>query len=179
MLPHEGQPVLEAGIPLGQSSTVVIMVHGRNAAPANILELGRRFERPNLTYLAPAAANRTWYPQSFMADLATNEPGVSSGLEVLRTLVERVETSGVPRARIVLAGFSQGACLVSEFAVRHASRFGGVLVFSGGAIGPVRTTWDRGGNFEDTPVFLGCSEGVTSAPDGQLGKPDGGCPLFE
>ena len=165
MLPHEGQPVLEAGIPLGQSSTVVIMVHGRNAAPANILELGRRFERPNLTYLAPAAANRTWYPQSFMADLATNEPGVSSGLEVLRTLVERVETSGVPRARIVLAGFSQGACLVSEFAVRHASRFGGVLVFSGGAIGPVGTTWDRGGNFEDTPVFLGCSDNDAHVPE--------------
>ena len=165
MLPHEGQPVVEAGVPLGESSTVVIMVHGRNAAPANILDLGRRFGRPNLTYLAPAAANRTWYPHSFMADLASNEPGVSSGLEVLRTLVERVESAGVPRSRIVLAGFSQGACLVSEFAVRHASRFGGILVFSGGAIGPVGTTWDVGGDFEDTPVFLGCSDEDAHVPE--------------
>ena len=165
MLPHEGQPVVEAGVPLGESRAVIIMVHGRNAAPANILDLGRRFERPNLTYLAPAAANRTWYPQSFMADLTRNEPGVSSGLEVLRTLVERVESAGVPRSRIVLAGFSQGACLVSEFAVRHASRFGGILVFSGGAIGPVGTTWDVGGDFEDTPVFLGCSDEDAHVPE--------------
>lgn len=165
MLPHEGQPIVEAGVPLGESRIVVIMVHGRNAAPANILDLARRFERPNLTYLAPAAANRTWYPQSFMADLARNEPGVSSGLEVLRTLVERIETAGVPRSRIMLAGFSQGACLVSEFAVRHASRFGGILVFSGGAIGPVGTRWDVGDNFEDTPVFLGCSDNDAHVPE--------------
>ena len=168
MLPHEGQPVVEAGVPLGESRAVVIMVHGRNAAPANILDLGRRFERPTLTYLAPAAANRTWYPQSFMADLASNEPGVSSGLEVLRTLVERVETAGVPRSRIVLAGFSQGACLVSEFAVRQASRFGGILVFSGGAIGPPGTTWDVGGNFGRTPVFLGCSDNDTHVPEARV-----------
>ena len=165
MLPHEGQPVVEAGVPLGESRAVVIMVHGRNAAPANVLDLARRFERANLTYLAPAAANRTWYPHSFMADLANNEPGVSSGLEVLRTLVERVETAGVPRSRIVLAGFSQGACLVSEFAVRHASRFGGILVFSGGAIGPAGTTWDVDGDFETTPVFLGCSDNDAHVPE--------------
>ena len=165
MLPHEGQPVVEAGVPLKEARAVVIMVHGRNAAPANVLDLARRFERANLTYLAPPAANRTWYPHSFMADLANNEPGVSSGLEVLRTLVERVETAGVPRSRIVLAGFSQGACLVSEFAVRHASRFGGILVFSGGAIGPAGTTWDVGGHFEDTPVFLGCSDNDAHVPE--------------
>ena len=165
MLPHEGQPVVEAGVPLGESRAVVIMVHGRNAAPANVLDLARRFERANLTYLAPAAANRTWYPHSFMADLANNEPGVSSGLEVLRTLVERVETAGVPRSRIVLAGFSQGACLVSEFAVRHASRFGGILMFSGGAIGPAGTTWDVDGDFETTPVFLGCSDNDAHVPE--------------
>ncbi|MEQ1911692.1 MAG: dienelactone hydrolase family protein [Vicinamibacterales bacterium] len=165
MLPHEGQPVVEAGVPLGESRAVVIMVHGRNAAPANILDLASRFERPSLTYLAPAAANRTWYPHSFMAELASNEPGVSSGLEVLRTLVARAETAGVPRSRIVLAGFSQGACLVSEFAVRHASRFGGILVFSGGAIGPTGTTWDVGGHFETTPVFLGCSDNDAHVPE--------------
>ncbi len=165
MLPHESQPVVEAGVPLGESRAVVILVHGRNAAPANILDLARRFERPNLTYLAPAAANRTWYPQSFMADLASNEPGVSSGLEVLHALLERIEAAGVPRSHIVLAGFSQGACLVSEFAVRHATRFGGILVFSGGAIGPVGTTWDVGGNFEDTPIFLGCSDNDAHVPE--------------
>lgn len=168
MLPHEGQPIVETGRPLGESHVAVIMVHGRNAAPANILDLGRRFERPDLTYLAPAAANRTWYPHSFMADLASNEPGVSSGLGVLQELVERVEAAGIPRSRIVLAGFSQGACLTSEFALRNASRFGGILVFSGGAIGPEGTTWNVATNFDKTPVFLGCSDQDAHVPESRV-----------
>src|SRR5580765_3888280 len=142
MQPHEGQPLVEAGLPLGRAPVVVIMVHGRSAAPANILDLAGRFDRPNLTYLAPAAADRTWYPNSFMADFESNEPGISSGIAVLASLVDKAEATGIRRSGIVLAGFSQGACLVSEFAIRHASPFGGVLVFSGGAIGPPGTRWN-------------------------------------
>src|SRR5687768_13915688 len=150
------------------------MVHGRNAGPANILDLATRFERPNLTYLAPAAAGGTWYPFSFMADVASNEPGISSGIAVLKDLVTRVEDAGLSKARIVLAGFSQGACLTSEFAIRHASRFGGVLIFTGGAIGPPGTTWvppppgarGFGGHaFDGTPVFLGCSDRDPHVPE--------------
>jgi predicted esterase len=165
MAPHEGQPVVEAGVPLGQAPAVVIMVHGRNAAPANILDLANRFERPNLTYLAPAASAGTWYPFSFMADIASNEPGISSGVGVLNGLVAKVERAGVPRSRIVLAGFSQGACLTAEFAIRHASRFGGVLIFTGGAIGPAETAWNSSGDFSGTPVFLGCSDRDAHVPE--------------
>ena len=134
------------------------MVHGRNAGPENILDLARRWARPALTYLAPAAAGRTWYPYSFMADIANNEPGISSGLELLASVVAKAEAAGVERSRIVLCGFSQGACLASEFAIRHASRLGGLLIFSGGAIGPPGTVWEYGGDFAGTPVFLGSSD---------------------
>ena len=59
----------------------------------------------------------------------------------------------------MLLGFSQGACLASEFAVRHPARYGGVIAFSGGLIGPPGTVWDeKAGLFEGTPVFLGCSD---------------------
>ena len=156
---------MEGGIPLGQAPAAVIMVHGRNAGPANILDLATRFDRPNLTYLAPAAAGGTWYPFSFMADIASNEPGISSGIAVLNALVTRIEDAGIPKPRIVLAGFSQGACLTSEFAIRHASRFGGVLVFTGGAIGPDGTTWNSSGDFGGTPVFLGCSDRDAHVPE--------------
>ena len=165
MFPHAGQPVVEAGVALGQAPAAVIMVHGRNAGPANILDLAARFERPHLTYLAPAAAGGTWYPHSFMADIASNEPGISSGIAVLEALVTRAEDAGIPKARIVLAGFSQGACLTSEFAIRHASRFGGVLIFTGGAIGPAGTTWNSAGDFAGTPVFLGCSDRDAHVPE--------------
>jgi predicted esterase len=156
--PHAGQPLASAGAPLGKSPVALIMVHGRNAAPANILSLVPSFERPDLTYLAPAAAGGTWYPLSFMAEKEKNEPGLSSGLWVLDQLVGHVVSAGIRQDRIVLFGFSQGACLTAEFAASHADRYGGVVLYSGGLIGPPGTTWNYSGSFGGTPVFLGCSD---------------------
>ena len=164
MEPHSGQPVVSAGAPLGRGKGVVVMVHGRNAAPANILSLLPRLDRPDFTYLAPAAAGHTWYPHSFMAELEKNEPGVSSALSVLGGLVNDLLESGVPSERILLLGFSQGACLTAEFAARNAARYGGVIVYSGGLLGPPGTTWDYGGSFAGTPVFLGCSDTDAHVP---------------
>jgi predicted esterase len=170
MGPHAGQPVLTAGPPLGQAPAVAIMVHGRNAGPENILDLASRFDRPELTYLAPSAANRTWYPNSFMADIASDEPDLSSGLEVLRGLVAEVEQAGVSRENIVLIGFSQGACLATEFAIRHAAGYGGVVAFSGGAIGPPGTRWDESGRFDGTPIFFGCSDRDAHVPESRVSE---------
>ena len=150
--------MLTAGARLGESALVAILVHGRNAGPENILDLAARLERPGVTYLAPAAASRTWYPFSFMASVASNEPYLSSALSVLRGLVAEVENAGVSHDRIVLMGFSQGACLATEFAIRHASRFAGVVAFSGGAIGEPGTVWDESARFDGTPIFFGCSD---------------------
>lgn len=156
--PHAGQPVIEAGAPLGEAPGVVIMVHGRGGSPSNMLDLVPWLKHPDLTYLAPAAANHTWYPHSFMSPVESNQPHLSSALGVIASLVGRVEAAGISRSRIVLVGFSQGACLAGEFAVRHASRFGGVVMFSGGLIGPPGTRWEFDGHFDGTPVFLGCSD---------------------
>jgi predicted esterase len=158
MQPHAGQPVLSRGPGIEASRGVLVMLHGRNAGPENILELAALLPHPEFTYLAPAAAGGTWYPFSFLAETERNEPGLSSALWVIDHLVEDIEARGVPRRRIVLLGFSQGACLASEYAVRHASRFGGLVALSGGLIGPPGTTWDYPGSFAGTPVFLGCSD---------------------
>ena len=158
MKPHAGQPLASAGAPLGKSPVVMIMVHGRNALPANILSLVPAFGRPDITYLAPAAAGGTWYPLSFMAEKEKNEPGISSGLWVLEQLVQHVVRLGVAKNHVVLLGFSQGACLTSEFAASHADRYGGVVLYSGGLIGPPGTTWNYPGGFDGTPVYLGCSD---------------------
>ena len=150
--------VATAGPPLGDGRVVVILLHGRNASPDNILELAPRLHRPRVTFLAPAAPGRTWYPQSFMAETPLNEPSLSASLRVVPGLIDDVVARGVPRDRIVLMGFSQGACLTAESAVRHAARYGGVVVFTGGLIGPRGASWDFGGSFGGTPVFLGCSD---------------------
>jgi len=137
---------------------LVVMIHGRNAGPENILDLVPRLSRPQFEYVAPAAPNRTWYPFSFMAEFERNEPHLSAALEQIRGVVDAAEQRGVPREKIVLLGFSQGACLATEFMIRNASRFGGLIAFSGGAIGPPGTEWHYPFNFAGTPMFFGCSD---------------------
>ena len=121
------------------------------------MTLGAELMHPGVAYLAPQAAGNAWYPNPFTAPIESNEPYLSSALEVLASLVELIEKS-VPDDRIILLGFSQGACLTLEFAARHARRYGGVVGLSGGLIGPDGTPRDYAGNFERTPVFLGCSD---------------------
>ena len=149
---------LVQGRPLGEGRAVVIMVHGRNAAPQNILTLVPEFRASDATFLAPAAPSGAWYPQSFMAPTEANEPGIRNGISELHGLVDDAIAAGVPTERIVLLGFSQGACLACTAAQRRPARYGGVIAYSGGLIGPPGTVWAATGDFDKTPVFLGCSD---------------------
>jgi phospholipase/carboxylesterase len=159
MDPHTGQPIEYAGAPLGQGAAAMIMVHGRGASAENILELSSALGHPDFTYLAPAARGNTWYPYSFLADTPDNEPWLTSALTLIDRIVASLIAKGIPQERVMLLGFSQGACLALEFAVRHPARYGGIIAFSGGLIGPPGTVWDeRAGAFDGTPVFLGCSD---------------------
>jgi len=156
--PHRGQRIVQAGPSLEETGAAAIMVHGRNAAPENILDLAGRLQRPRVTYFAPAALGRTWYPESFLADTARNEPYLTSAIAAIDRLVRSLVDNGCPRNRIVLLGFSQGACLASEYAYRYPHRYAGVIGFSGGLIGPPGTEWTAPGDFAGTPIFLGCSD---------------------
>lgn len=156
--PHQGQPVLAAGEPLDRAQAALIMVHGRGATAESILTLADELAQPGFVYLAPQAAGYTWYPNSFMAPIPSNEPGISSGLAVLAGLVDHLAKAGLPAERTMLLGFSQGACLSLEFTARHAQRYGGVAGLSGGLIGPDGTPRDYAGSLAGTPVFLGCSD---------------------
>jgi predicted esterase len=155
--PHADQPVLYAGEPLERARAAMILVHGRGASAADIMTIAAEVMFPGVAYLAPQAAGSAWYPNPFTAPLEANEPYLSSALEVLSSLVAKVETT-VPAGRLVLLGFSQGGCLTLEFAVRHARRYGGVVGLSAGLIGPDGTPRDYPGDFQKTPVFLGCSD---------------------
>ena len=162
--PHAGQPVVREGAPLASARAAVIMLHGRGAAPRDILDLVPVIGHPNAVYLAPAAAAGSWYPYSFMASIEQNEPGITSGITVVHGLIDVVIAAGIPAERIMLLGFSQGACLAASAAQRRPNRYGGVIVFSGGLIGPAGTAWTENGQFRSTPVFLGCSDQDAHVP---------------
>jgi predicted esterase len=156
--PHGGQAVLTSGPAPGAARLTVILIHGRGASADDILALAGELHCDDVAYLAPEAAGHTWYPYSFLAPIARNEPGISSGLAVLSTMIESLQDQGIDSQRIGLLGFSQGACLALEFAARHARRYAGVFALSGGLIGPPGTVRNYPGSFDGTPVFLGCSD---------------------
>ncbi|MFC7156457.1 alpha/beta hydrolase [Halomarina halobia] len=156
--PHQGQPLASAGTPLDAADAAVVLVHGRGATAESILEMAAEFHARGVAYLAPQAAGNSWYPYSFLAPMERNEPGLSSGLRAVGEGVETAADAGVPPERVVLVGFSQGACLASEFVARNARRYGGLAVLSGGLIGSGGTPRDYDGSLDGTPVFLGCSD---------------------
>jgi predicted esterase len=156
--PHGGSAVLAAGAELGAAKAAVVLIHGRGADAADILSLSTAFDRSDVAFLAPEAAGNTWYPFPFLAPVEQNEPYLSSALGVLAALVTRIGAAGLPPEKVMILGFSQGACLALEFAARTARRYGGVVAFSGGLIGRELKRETYGSSLDGTPVFLGCSD---------------------
>jgi predicted esterase len=155
---NAGQPALTAGESLDRATTALILVHGRGGTAEGMLSLAGELTQPGFAFLAPQAAGNTWYPLSFLAPIERNEPYLSAALDALAALMERLDEAGIPAERTILLGFSQGACLVLEFAARHAQRYAGIVGLSGGLIGPDGTPRDYHGSLAETPIFLGCSD---------------------
>ena len=166
--PHQGQPVRRTGETLERAVAAMVLVHGRGATAESILTLAEELAVPGFAYLAPQAAGNTWYPFSFLSPIERNEPGISSGLAAIADVLATVERASVPMERAMLLGFSQGACLASEYAARHARRYGGVVALSGGLIGPDGTPRDYPGSLDGTPVFLGCGVPDPHIPESRV-----------
>lgn len=156
--PHAQSPVVIRGEPPQQAQAALVMLHGRGDSADGILSLADALDVAGYTLLAPQASGYEWYPYSFLAPLAQNEPWLSSALKKVGSVLAQVAAMGVPAERTVLLGFSQGACLALEYVARNAQRYGGVVGLSGGLIGPDGTPRDYSGTLSGTPVFLGCSD---------------------
>jgi phospholipase/carboxylesterase len=150
--------LLTAGAPLKSARAAAVLVHGRGASAEDILSLGAELGRDDVAYLAPQAAGHSWYPHSFLAPLAQNEPHLSNALATLGAALAHLAQQGFAAGRVALIGFSQGGCLALEYAARNAQRYGAVAGLSAGLIGPPGTSRAYAGSLAGTPVFLGCSD---------------------
>ena len=158
-LKHDPNKTVTQGASLETAKKAVLMLHGRGASAQDILSLSNYLPNEDIAYIAPQATHNTWYLYSFMAPIEANEPGLSSALEVVKTLIARLHDGlGFAYENIYLLGFSQGACLALEYVARNPQRYGGVFGLSGGLIGPEKLLPDYGGDLRQTPVFLGCSD---------------------
>lgn len=150
--------IFTAGKELREAKKVLVLLHGRGGSAKEFLALANQLNTSEFAILAPQATDFTWYPNSFMATVSQNEPEYSSALEVLNELLEEIKETGIASENIYFAGFSQGACLTLEFVTRHAQRFGGVAVFTGGLIGDKLYTENYSGDFNSTPIFIGSGD---------------------
>lgn len=159
--PHKDGAVHHLGAPLGEAAGAVVLLHGRGGSAEDILSLAQALYRPGIAYLAPQAAGRTWYPHSFMAPREENEPFVTSALAKVEAVVS---STGLPREKVLLCGFSQGACLSTEFVASHPARYAGLIAFTGGLLGPEGTDLRHEGELAGTPVFMGSGDPDAHVP---------------
>lgn len=152
--PHAGQPLLFAGAPLDKATSAILLLHGRGASAEDILDLGEALAAPDVALAAPQAADHTWYPYSFLAPRRENEPHLSSALARIEAAVAELEAAGIPTEKIALCGFSQGACLATEFVARHPRRYAGLIAFTGGLIGPPGAPLAVDGRVDGLPVLF-------------------------
>ncbi len=152
--PHSSRPIVQAGAALGRASAAIILMHGRGGSADDILSLGEAMAPAGCALLAPQAAGNTWYPYSFLAPRLQNEPFLSSALARVQAALNLAVDAGIAAERIAFCGFSQGACLATEFVGRHPRRYAGLIAFTGGLIGPLDEPIILTGNLEGTPILL-------------------------
>ena len=162
--PHQGQQLVTGGTALEDAEAALVCTHGRGATARGMLQLAVEVGQDGIATLAPQAARQTWYPNSFLAPVERNEPGRRSGLQAISDAIDEAADAGIPTERVMLIGFSQGACLASEYLARNPRRYGGLAALSGGLIGD-QLDDEYPGDLEGTPVFLGCSDVDPHIPD--------------
>ncbi len=165
--PHRGSEEVWFGPKLEEAESAVVLMHGRGDSARGILAMAPEFQAAHTAFLAPQAIGFSWYPDSFLGEIESNEPWLSSALDRIEAAITTV-TTVVSIQRVVLMGFSQGACLALEFAARNTRRYGGVVALSGGLIGPDGMPRGYSGSLEGTPVFLGCSDVDPYIPVGRV-----------
>jgi phospholipase/carboxylesterase len=156
--PHQNQTVATGGVEIEHAKIAMILIHGRGASAQSMLMFSDELDADNIHYRAIQAKGHTWYPRSFIAPKEMNQPGIKSGLQAINNQISALNKAGIPTKKIMLLGFSQGACLTTEFAARHPRRYAGIIGLSGGLIGDEVDPQKYKGSMEQTPVFLGCSD---------------------
>ncbi|GAB5410252.1 MAG: dienelactone hydrolase family protein [Balneolaceae bacterium] len=157
--PHQNQPVAVTGVELSKAKKAMIMIHGRGASAQSILGLSKEFNNTeDFVFLAPQASGHTWYPYSFLVPTENNQPGINSGLQAISDIIEKLNEHEISSENIFLLGFSQGACLASEFVARTPLKYAGLIALSGGLIGESIDLDSYSGDLKQTLIFMGCSD---------------------
>jgi predicted esterase len=162
--PHANIPVAYAGHDLKDARCAVILLHGRGSSAEDILGLAESLYDDRIAFLAPQAANHTWYPYSFLAPVEQNEPWLSSAIARVESLVQSCMVHGIQRSSVVVCGFSQGACLATESVARHPQHYGALIAFTGGLVGPSDRELQHEGSLAGTAALFSSADPDSHVP---------------
>lgn len=165
----------EAVLPLGNThnpTQALLLLHGRGASAEDIMQIATNSLAVSQEYivLAPQAAGSTWYPNRFIAPKQDNQPQLHSALDKIQAMISFLSAEyNIAEDKIVLAGFSQGACLVAEYLKQFPLRYKGAAIFSGGLIGSdAEISESIQGDLYATPVYLGCDVEDAHIPENRV-----------
>lgn len=166
---HLFENTIFEGAPIDEAKSAIIMTHGRGDDSSKMQELVKSLSiADDTTIIYPIATNNTWYPKGFMEDWKENQPWLDSALENLGTIIKRLNEKDISNDKIFLLGFSQGGCLTLEYVTRNAQKYAGIVILSGGLIGPHIEKSNYSGDFEGTEIFIGCSDIDHHIPEKRL-----------
>ncbi len=166
--PHAGLAPLRAGVSLEHAEFALVLLHGRGGSPVGMLPLARVAGALDGAVIAPTAADGSWYPDRFLAPVANNEPWLSSALSSIARAVQEARDVGLPTNRIILAGFSQGACLALEFVARNPARYAGVAALAGALVGDDANVRTIDATVRGTPMLLACGDADAHIPESRV-----------
>jgi phospholipase/carboxylesterase len=156
--PHLSIPPVFSGVPPSTARCVAVLVHGRNQDEQVMLDVVQRLNLPDIAYVLPVAAQRSWYPQRYFDPIADSEPDVRAALSAIESRVTAAMDGATPDADLVLCGFSQGACLIAELVARRVpARLSGVAVLTGSLIGAPNERHTPA-PAQGLPMFVSCAQ---------------------
>lgn len=157
-MPHMKQPIFTGGPPPEQASAAVVLLHGRGARAEGMLTISHVLRISGVSWVAPQATGGAWYPDSGRAPLERNLPKLLTSFDLVSAILEALTERGISGNRVMLLGFSQGACVAVEYALRNPGRIGALAALSGGLMGPAGTRWRYPGRLQGLPAYVGSSQ---------------------
>ena len=166
--PHLRHPLEPWGAEAPYARIAVLAVHGRDQDPGFMKDLSARLACSSARFYGARADGRSWYPRPFMEPIPANQPRLDDAMAAIAAAIAAIGNDGFESGRIVLWGFSQGACLLSHFIATHQPRIGGAILFTGGYIGPVPVDVPRGAPLAGVPVVVRSLENDPWVPRGRV-----------
>ncbi|MBL4645949.1 MAG: phospholipase [Hyphomicrobiales bacterium] len=137
---------------------VCVFVHGRTQSPQEMIDqVVRHLDAPTTRFILPKSEGAGWYDARAIDPLTdTSKAEVKLALDTLQHTIE-CATTECPNATLVLAGFSQGACLSVEYVMRNGAWDGALCLFTGCRVGTTADDLPRA-DMNGMPVYASCGD---------------------